>query len=478
MTMTRRALLAATAAGAGLAATGCSPLTALTALTAGQGPEPASVRERRGNRAEDVTGAFRWRRAQGSRLRVLLADAPSSRALREHLGTFTAKTGITVETTVLPEAEHFDEVTRQLVSGLPDVDVFMTGAPMVWQYAPPGWMEDLDPWAENPSATAPDHEPDDLLPETVSALRWDSVLGHFVGTGPLWAVPLTWETSVLAYRTDVLGRLGLRPPETFADLEEVSRATAAHLAGTVEGGYGLAVRGDRSWATVQTGMATQYAREGGRDYTVRAGHLVPDVTSPRSVDFHQRWSAMVRESASPRWGAQTQRECVADLGSGLAAMAYDTTAALLPLDDPALSATAGRLGFSPGPRGPGSDHTSNLWVWSLAVSSRSEHKLASWLFLQWAGGHEHVRWSATRHGIAPVRTSVLEDGAYRSSLAGHPGYLEAVDAVRPRTRITSTPTPSYFGTANAWAGAVQDMVSGSSAAASLEALAERMRQRG
>lgn len=468
MSLTRRALLAAAATGASLS--GCGLLPGSEA--------PASLERAPGSAADDVTGAFSWRRAEGSTIRLLLADAACSRALREDLDAFTARTGVSVQTTSLPEATYFDDVTRQLVSGLPDVDVFMTGAPMVWQYAPPGWMEDLDPWFTNASATSPEYDQDDLLPDALGALRWDTVLGHFTGSGPLWALPLSWETSVLAYRTDVLDRLGVRPPDSFAELEEVSRAAGALMARTVDGGYGLAVRGDRSWATVQAGMVTQHAREGGRDFRLRDGHLVPDLRSGVSVDFHRRWSSMVRDSASPRWGRQTHEECVADLGSGLAALSYDTTAALLPVDASRASAAAGRLAFSPGPAGPGADLTSNLWVWSLAVSSRSEHKLASWLFLQWASGREHVRWSALRRGVAPVRTSVLEDGAYRDSLSRHPGYLDAVDAVLPRTRLTFTPQSFFFGTANAWAGAVQDMVAGSGVVVSLNTLTARMRQRG
>lgn len=473
MRPTRRAVLAAAAAGLGLGAAGCALREVDAPAVVG-----ADGRALGGSEADEVTGPFSWKRAEGARLRVLLADPTVSRALREHLDAFTAATGITVQATVLPEADYFDEVTRQLVSGLPDVDVFMSGGPPTWQYAPPGWMEDLDPWLASTSATAPDYDVDDLLPAVHDAMRWDGVLGHPVGTGRLWGLPIGWETTVLAYRADVLQRLGLRPPQTLADLEEVSRATAAHMAATVQGGYGLAVRGTRSWATVQAGMTSQLAREGGYDFVVRAQHLVPDLASPVSVDFHRRWCATVKEAGSPLWAEQAHQDCAADLGAGRAALLYDTTAVALPVDVAGASGSPGPLAFSPGPAGRAGDLSSNLWVWSLAISSRSENKLASWLLLQWASGAEHVRWSARSHGVTPVRTSVLDDGAYRQSLSGHRGYLEALDAVRPSTRTLFTPQASFFGTATAWAQTVQDVVSGSGVRVSLNTLTQQMRQRG
>ena len=52
-------------------------------------------------------------------------------------------------------------------------------------------------------------------------------------------------------------------------------------------------------------------------------------------------------------------------------MMYDATSVGLPLDASGASAAAGLLAWSPGPAGPDGDLSSNLWVSSLAMSSRS-----------------------------------------------------------------------------------------------------------
>jgi len=428
-----------------------------------------------GGAADEVTGPFDQRRAEGTSIHALLLRNHFSRVLREDLARFTELTGIEVRTTLLPEDTYFDQVTTALVSGLADVDVFMTGAYMIWQYGPPGWLEDLDPWLSNPSATHDGYDIGDVLPHLQHAMRWNFTLGEPVGRGGRWALPWWWESNVLAYRADVFHRLGLHPPETFEELEETARITDAHMAVQQPGeGYGLAVRGSLSWASVQAGFMTQYAREGGQDFTVREGHLAPAVDSPLSVDFHRRWTSMVREAGPRRWSEYNYQNCTYDLGLGRSAMMYDATSVGLPLNIPGGSPVAGELAWSPGPAGPDGNLTSNLWVSALAMSSRSKHKLAAWLFLQWATGKTHTRSAALRHCTDPVRRSVLEDPAYRDAASVHRGYL---DTVIDTTRITFTPQPSFFDTTTAWAGALQAMVSGAEVESTLATLAERMRRR-
>jgi multiple sugar transport system substrate-binding protein len=467
VTLSRRALLAAAAGGLGALAVGCS------GPAAPAGSPPAAT----GSAADEVTGPFDWRRAAGTTIAVLLPEHLSTRVLQQDLGAFTALTGVQVRTSVLPEATYFDRVTTELVSGLPTVDVFMTGAYMVWQYAPPGWMEDLDPWVANPCATSDEHDEADVLPALQSALRWDLVLGHATGTGGRWALPWGWDPTVLAYRADVLDRLGLRPPQSLPELDEVARATARHMAATVDGGYGLAVRGTRSWAAVDAGFITQLTREGGRDFSVEAGHLVPAVDSDASVRFHRRWLGMVRDAGPPRWTEQTSQGCASHLLSGRAALSYDTSSAALAGGRSGARAAAGPLGWSPGPAGPSGDHASHVWVRSLAMSSRSQRKVAAWLFLQWATGAAHARTAVAHGSVGPARRSVLESGAYRDAVAVHTGYLETVEALRAGMRVAFTPQPAFFDTTTAWAATLQDVHAGADAAEALGRLADRMRRR-
>lgn len=98
-----------------------------------------------GSAADDVTGSFDWKREKGTTVKALLNKHPYTDALVADLKSFTEKTGIKVQYDVFPEDNYFDKLTVDLSSGRASYDVFMLGAYMVWQYGPPGWLEDLGP---------------------------------------------------------------------------------------------------------------------------------------------------------------------------------------------------------------------------------------------------------------------------------------------------------------------------------------------
>ena len=233
--------------------------------------------------AKDISGSFDWKREEGATIRLLLNKHPYTDALLADLKSFKEKTGIDVQHDIFPEENYFDKVTLDLSSGQANYDAFMLGAYMVWQYGPPGWLEDLEPWIQNESATNPDYDWEDVLPNLRAADSWSFKVGDPLGTGGQWALPWGFETNAIAYRSDVFNKLGLKPAETLDELVEL----AAVLSEKAEGMYGIAVRGTRSWATIHPGFMTQYSRMGEKDYTVEGNNLTPTMNTPTSVDFAQ-----------------------------------------------------------------------------------------------------------------------------------------------------------------------------------------------
>ena len=97
---------------------------------------------------------FNWRAFEGTSLKLLLNQHPYQQALVGELSKFTELTGIEVTYDVVPEQNYFDKVTIDLSAGQSSTyDVFMTGAYMIWQYAPAGWMEPLEPYINDPAKT-------------------------------------------------------------------------------------------------------------------------------------------------------------------------------------------------------------------------------------------------------------------------------------------------------------------------------------
>lgn len=265
------------------AATAASATPLLTACGAGFGGDKA---RNDGSAADDVTGPFDWKRAKGRTVKALLNKHPYTDALIADLKAFTEKTGVRVEYDVFPEDNYFDKLTVDLSSGRASYDVFMLGAYMVWQYGPPGWLEDLGPWMRNSSATGAEWDQEGFFPNLLSADQWSLKAGAPLGRGGQYALPWGWETNVVAYNTEVFRKLGLKPAETFDELREVAGAITRRAPGAgFDGMYGVAVRGSRSWATIHPGFMTMYARNGLKDFTVEGSRVKYAITVARTGGY-------------------------------------------------------------------------------------------------------------------------------------------------------------------------------------------------
>jgi multiple sugar transport system substrate-binding protein len=424
--------------------------------------------------AKDISGSFDWKREEGARIRLLLNKHPYTDALLADLNSFKEKTGIDVQHDIFPEENYFDKVTLDLSSGQANYDAFMLGAYMVWQYGPPGWLEDFKPWIENESATNADYDWEDVLPNLRAADSWSFKVGDPLGTGGQWALPWGFETNAIAYRSDVFDKLGLKPAETLDELVEL----AAVLSDKAEGMYGIAVRGTRSWATIHPGFMTQYSRIGEKDYKVEGNNLTPAMNSPTSVDFHDKWMGMVKDSGPPNWTQYTWYQVGSDLGAQKAAMIFDADINSYFQNQPGSTPAAGKIAWHPGPKGPDGSLATNLWVWSLGMNAKSQNKSAAWLFLQWATGKEHLRKAALEaNHVDPVRKSIAEDPAFKDVMARNENYIDTFNQLIDSTGIQFTPQAKFFDTTTSWAATLQEIYRGADAKGALDSLASDLKSK-
>ncbi|MGY1624903.1 extracellular solute-binding protein [Geodermatophilus sp. SYSU D00965] len=421
------------------------------------------------NGAAEVTGGFDWKKADGQSISILQTPHPYQQSFQPLLAEFTQLTGIQVNVELVPEADYFTRLNTELAGGAGNFDAFMTGAYFIWQYGPPGWMEDLQPWIDNDSATNPDYDFEDIYEGLRNATRWDFQLGSPLGSGGQWAIPWGFETNVIAYNRAEFDRRGIRPAETFEELQQI----AVDLTDRSAGRYGIAFRGSRSWASIHPGYMTQYTREGARDYSEEGGQLQAVMNSPEAVDFTQAWVTLARDAGPAGWTTYEYPDVTRDLGNGAAMMAYDADSATYPLNVAGASAQAGNIAWHPGPAGPDGSYATNLWTWSWAMNSASQNKLPAWLFIQWATGSDAMTRAVQQGTFAdPTRASVF-DGAFKQTLGDFPGYLETFETVIDSTAIQFTPQTHFFETTEEWSVALQDIYDGADAKERLDALAEQ-----
>ncbi len=420
--------------------------------------------------AADVTGPFDWKRHDGTTIKALLNEHPYTTALLDQLETFSTLTGIAVEYDTFPESQYFEKLTVDLQSGQPSYDVFMLGAYFVWQYGPPGYLEDFLPWIENESATNPEYDWEDIYPNLRQADQWSLEVGDPLGTGGQYALPWGFETNTVMYNTEVFDKLGLKPAETYDELIELAQTLTEKAEGAgYPDMYGIGARGARQWATIHPGFMTMYSRMGGKDFELQDGELRPVMNSDVAVDFTGKWAEMMKTSGPPNWTNYYWYDVGTDLGAQKAAMIFD--ADILGY----FNNQSGKVGWHTGPKGPDGSLLTNQWIWSLGMSAQSQNKSAAWHFLQWATGKEHLLKSALdAEMIDPVRKSIVDDPAFQDRMAPQTGFLETFNAVINDTKILFTPQPAFFEATTLWAEALQDIYGGEDAKETLDNLIDEI----
>ncbi|HZE40830.1 MAG TPA: sugar ABC transporter substrate-binding protein, partial [Stackebrandtia sp.] len=450
----RRDLLRLTGLGAAL--TVSAPMLQACGFGGGSGQDGDSA-------ANDITGSFDWKKYDGKTVKLLMNKHPYTDALKKHKSEFEHKTGITLEIDEFPESNYFDKVTLELKSRQGNYDAFMLGAYMVWQYGPPGYLENLGPWMKNDSATHGDFDSEDFFPNLLKAGRWDFTNGDPLGGKKQWMLPWGFETNVICYRKDVFKKLGLKPAETFDELIDLA-ATLDKKTGSkgFDDMYGIAVRGSKEWATIHPGFMTMYSRLGLKDFDVKGGKLVPRMNSAKAVDFTDKWAKMVRDSGPKGWTSYTWYQASSDLGSGKTAMLFDADSASYFQNEG--TKAAGKLAWHPGPKGPDGSLATNMWIWSLAMNASSKNKGPAWWFLQWATSKEHLKYAATKgQHIDTVRQSIAKSAPYKDKLTSYTDFLDTFNTVIDHTKIQFTPQKNFFDATTSWAGALQTIYGGEDA---------------
>jgi multiple sugar transport system substrate-binding protein len=426
-----------------------------------------------GQAVTSAQGEFDWRAHEGTTLRVLLNQHPYQQALVGELDKFTELTGIQVEYDVFPEQNYFDKVTIDLSAGDSSTyDVFMTGAYMIWQYAPAGWMEPLEGYINDPAKTNPDYDFEDIFPDLRNSEMWNLEPGREnLGQGSQYAIPWGFETNAFMYRKDLFDKHGLSVPTTLDELV----AVAKQLDELEPDMAGIVVRGSLNWATIHPGFMTMYSSYGCEDYNA---NMEPQMNSECAVEVTEKWAEMVREAGPDAWTTYTWYQAGSDFGAGTAGILFDADilAYFQNQEGTAAEDVLGNIAWAPGPRGPdGALHT-NIWIWSLAMNAGSENKDAAWYFMQWATGKDFLTTGAIDYSMVdPVRASIWENPDFQAKMAEQTDFLETFNTIMSNdAKIQFTPQPLFFETTTEWAQALQDIYAGADVQQRLDELVESL----
>lgn len=388
---------------------------------------------------------FNWKAFEGQRLLLLLPEHPYQKALVTELESFTELTGIQIDYEVFPLKSYFDEVTLDLARGKSSRhDLLMIDVYHIWQFAPAGWLEKLEPYLKD--KTHPDYHFEDVLRGLQDSTRWNLEAGRpNLGQGSQYALPLAFEASVLRYQKALFSDI----PQTLDEfLEDVARLKETHP-------EMLLLGQTQDWESLDGAFISLYAGYGCRDFD---DAMVAQVNSPCAAEVTRKWLDLMHMGQD--WEGS-------DSDKARDMLAAEKVAVFIGMEQ----VQELELAFAPLP-----GNHAHVRLWSLAMNARSKQKEAAWLFLQWITSAEVLsRLSIEKNVLNPVRASIWQDPSFQQRVADLEGYLETYTTIMSKDmRVQFSPHGLFFDTVPAWAEALQDIYDGADLQTRLDELSQKL----
>ena len=354
-----------------------------------------------------VTGCAGWGGGPGgggpNSINVLMVNNPQMVDLQQLTAEhFTAKTGISVNFTVLPENDVRDKISQEFSSQAGQYDVATVSNFEIPIYAKSKWIAPLDDYV----AADATFNQGDILPPMTESLS---------ANGKLYGEPFYGESSFLMYRKDVLAAKGIEMPAkpTWPEVADI----AAQVDGAEPGMAGICLRGQPGWGQIFAPLTTVVNTFGGTWFTK---DWQAEVDSKEFVEATKFYVDLVRahgEIGAPQAGFT---ECLNNIIQGNAAMWYDATSAAGSLEA-ADSPVRGKMGYVAAPVLK-TDSSGWLYAWSWGIQEASAKKGNAWQFISWASSKEYEELVGSELGWSRV------PAGKRASTYQNPAYVQEASA--------------------------------------------------
>jgi multiple sugar transport system substrate-binding protein len=270
----------------------------------------------------------------------------------------------------------------------PGFDVLMLDCIWTPEFARAGWLLDLTPYLQ-PDELAP------FFPSTVASATYD----HRV-----WALPWNMNVGLLFYRTDLLAKYGLQPPETYEALVEQARLIRARERDPALDGY--LWQGKQYEGLVVNVLEALWAN--GAPLITDDGAVFPEPA--RAADALRFLRGLITSGVSPPWTTAADEELSRRaFGDGHAIFLRNWPYAWDLFESEgsavhgkvAFTAIPGRAGGEPGAGSTGGAH--------LGVSRRSRHPELAVALARHLTSERAQRAIALGAALSPTRQALYHD---------------------------------------------------------------------
>jgi multiple sugar transport system substrate-binding protein len=377
--ITRRAVLA------GSAATGALALT--------------------GARAQ---GQPQWKKYAGTRLEVILAKGPRGDNLQKNIKEFTALTGIEVESEQIPEQQQRQKVVIELSSGKPSFDVVhLSYHVQKRQFEKAGWLADITDYMKDPNLTALDLVESDFSTAGLTYARNDK--------GRMFSLPWSVDYFILYYNKELFANKGVAIPKTLEEMAD----SAEKLTDPKTGTFGFVGRGLRN---ANMALWSNFYLNYGGEFLDGKGNILSD--GPEAVAATKLYQRLLTKCAPPGVAGFNWMESMASFTQGRSAMWIDASGWAPPLEDPSASRIVGKVGYTVVPAGPKGQFSSTYGD-GIGIAAASPNKEAAYLLCQWVVSKAQGARLLQAGGGVPFRNSILGDAEVRNGVKLPKEWLQA-----------------------------------------------------
>lgn len=399
----------------------------------GESVEKTQVQESQTKKGKETEAAiaqeskeFDWRQFEGI---TIVASVPNNvhwNTVKEYIPEFTELTGINVELDVLANSNLHDKQLLEFSKPTSDLDVLAYIVSWKSEYNRAGGLEVLDSYFEDTSITYPEYDIGDFAPAFLElAGKVDGVKEYLDGpNAKLVGLPFGTETSIMAYRKDIFEKHNIKVPETYGEVVEAARLIREKEPSM----YGLSMRTSsgadscHSWFTLGKSLGAEMFDENWEPDFDNEGSLATLNFMKEMLEFSPPGAKSFDLGASDNAFLQ-----------GLTSMIIDRDKLIGMCQDTEKSKVANLVGFALQPAADDGYLETEAGGFAVGISSNSQNKKASFLFLQWLTSKETEKKLAIK-AVTPARNSTFNDPDVLNAYPAFEVVKEAVNYANPDWR--------------------------------------------
>ena len=341
-----------------------------------------------GQLTAQAQGTFDWKRFKGEKIEVFHVKSPRGDLLTKAHKEFEELTGITVGSESIPEQQQRQRVVIEFNSGNTSFDVVEFAYHVQKRLLGKSkWLVDVRPLIADKSLLDPAFS---LAEFSTGGMNWATQ-----PDGRIDSIPFNIDPWVLYYNKELFDAKNVGYPKTFAEIVD----TAARLNDPAKGISGFVARGLKNanlpvWSSFFLGHGGSFLDSNGRLMT----------ETPEAINAAKMYQTLLAKSGPPGVAGFNWNESQSLFAQGKAAMWLDGIGFAQPLEDPAKSRIAGKVGYGVMPPGP-KRQVSAMFGNGHGISSFSKKQQPAWLYVQWASNKANQARMLQAAAGAPVHNS-------------------------------------------------------------------------